>query len=79
MLIVAHTPDNSFLGFVVGEFKRNENPLPKEDIAVVYGKEFYMWKVRGKVRGPMLGQGTGVGNWEGGSRLGRARIQQHEV
>jgi len=44
----AHSPDNSFLGFVVGEFKRNATASPKKDIAVVYGKEYYMWKVRGQ-------------------------------
>ncbi len=44
---VAHTPDNSFMGFVVGEFQRNATPIRKENMAVVYGKEFYMWKVRG--------------------------------
>ena len=43
----AHSPDNSFLGFVVGKFKRNATPPVKKNIAVVYGKEHYMWKVSG--------------------------------
>ena len=50
LFVVAHTPDNSFLGFVVGEFRRNRMPLQKENIAVVYGKELYMWKVKGGAR-----------------------------
>lgn len=50
---LAHTPDNSFLGFVseeaVREDVREEELEPdtsrKERIAVVYGKQDYMWQV----------------------------------
>ena len=42
----AHTPDNSFLGFVVGNNKKNTTAFKKKDIGVVYGKEMYMWQVR---------------------------------
>ncbi len=51
VISTAHSPDNSFLGFVVGEFQRNATPPVKTNKAVVYGKEFYMWKVRGGIGG----------------------------
>lgn len=42
----AHTPDNSFLGFVVGSNQTNSlPPSVKRDIGLVYGKELYMWRV----------------------------------
>lgn len=49
----AHTPDNSFLGFVSKEAERTEvreeELEPETDgtdrIAVVYGKQDYMWQV----------------------------------
>lgn len=49
----AHTPDNSFLGFVSEEALRMEptkdglepETYRKERIAVVYGKQDYMWQV----------------------------------
>ena len=43
---VAHTPDNSFLGFVVGSNRTNSlPPYKKKKTGLVYGKELYMWKV----------------------------------
>ncbi|KAI3365660.1 hypothetical protein L3Q82_010734 [Scortum barcoo] len=52
MTMFPHTPDNSFLGFVSEEAMREEvmeeelepNPYRKERIAVVYGKQDYMWQ-----------------------------------
>ena len=49
----AHTPDNSFLGFVSEEAVRAEvreeelepEMYRKDRIAVVYGKQDYMWQV----------------------------------
>ncbi|XP_040033363.2 alpha-1,6-mannosylglycoprotein 6-beta-N-acetylglucosaminyltransferase B isoform X2 [Gasterosteus aculeatus] len=38
-----HTPDNSFLGFVSEEAAR-EDSYRKERIAVIYGKQDYMWQ-----------------------------------
>lgn len=50
MMLPAHTPDNSFLGFVSEEEVREEElesaAIRKEKIAVVYGKQDYMWEVR---------------------------------
>uniref|UniRef100_A0A667XLT9 alpha-1,6-mannosyl-glycoprotein 6-beta-N-acetylglucosaminyltransferase n=1 Tax=Myripristis murdjan TaxID=586833 RepID=A0A667XLT9_9TELE len=53
MTMFPHTPDNSFLGFVSEEAVRQEvreeelepNFNRKENIAVVYGKQDYMWQV----------------------------------
>lgn len=46
---VAHTPDNSFMGFVSEELNETEKQLIKDgkasDMAVVYGKEASIWKV----------------------------------
>lgn len=42
---VAHTPDNSFLGFVVGSNLSEAMPYTKKNIGLVYGKELYMWQV----------------------------------
>lgn len=46
----AHTPDNSFMGFVTEELNQTERFNIKRDkvnnMAVVYGKEASMWKVR---------------------------------
>lgn len=42
---VAHTPDNSFLGFVVGSDQMSEGKVVKKNQSLVYGKELYMWKV----------------------------------
>lgn len=50
---LAHTPDNSFLGFVSEEAAREEvreeelelDAYGKDRIAVVYGKQDYMWQV----------------------------------
>ena len=43
--ITAHTPDNTFLGFVMGMNDTGTAPLLKENIAVVYGKVLNLWKV----------------------------------
>lgn len=40
----AHTPDNSFLGFVVSSQQLNHSAIVKKNISLVYGKELYMWK-----------------------------------
>lgn len=53
LLSPAHTPDNSFLGFVSEEAARAEvreeelepETYRKDRIAVVYGKQDYMWQV----------------------------------
>lgn len=45
--LTAHSPDNTFLGFVVEE-RRNDTDatdVAKEDIALVYGKRDDFWKV----------------------------------
>lgn len=52
-MFLAHSPDNSFLGFVSEEAARAEvreeelesDTYRKEKIAVVYGKQDYMWQV----------------------------------
>uniref|UniRef100_A0A3Q3ID74 alpha-1,6-mannosyl-glycoprotein 6-beta-N-acetylglucosaminyltransferase n=1 Tax=Monopterus albus TaxID=43700 RepID=A0A3Q3ID74_MONAL len=48
MTMFPHTPDNSFLGFVSEEAVREEEREPdayrKDRIAVVYGKQDYMWQ-----------------------------------
>lgn len=45
----AHTPDNSFMGFVSEELNETEKRRIQQDkvnnMAVVYGKEASMWKV----------------------------------
>ena len=41
----AHTPDNSFLGFVVEQHRSTSSPPPPDSQkSLVYGKELYMWK-----------------------------------
>ena len=42
---LAHTPDNSFLGFIIDVDTQEGEKLDKLNQAVVYGKELYMWKV----------------------------------
>lgn len=49
IFLAAHTPDNSFLGFVVGSNRREATPLAKKNIGLVYGKELYMWQVTNTV------------------------------
>ncbi|KAM6951153.1 alpha-1,6-mannosylglycoprotein 6-beta-N-acetylglucosaminyltransferase B-like [Aplochiton taeniatus] len=50
MTMFPHTPDNSFLGFVTEEVVREEEEEEeprthsKENLAVVYGKQDYMWQ-----------------------------------
>lgn len=44
----AHTPDNSFMGFVVEHYppaKRKQTAV-RQQRALVYGKDLAMWKVR---------------------------------
>lgn len=49
MVSPAHTPDNSFMGFVSEELNRTERQFIKSNkvssMAVVYGKEASIWKV----------------------------------
>ena len=43
----AHSPDNSFLGFVVSEpVPEDAKPLTKKPIGLVYGKDVEFWRVR---------------------------------
>ena len=43
---LAHSPDNTFLGFVVGSrLPKNVTAPRKKKAALVYGKHYYMWKV----------------------------------
>lgn len=48
----AHTPDNSFMGFVSEELNETEKQFIKSNkannMAVVYGKEASIWKVGSK-------------------------------
>ncbi|XP_034563930.1 alpha-1,6-mannosylglycoprotein 6-beta-N-acetylglucosaminyltransferase B-like [Notolabrus celidotus] len=52
MTMFPHTPDNSFLGFAIGEAARKEvreeelepDTYRKERVAVIYGKQDYMWQ-----------------------------------
>lgn len=48
-LLAAHTPDNSFMGFVAEELNKTERLHIQRNkvnnMAVVYGKEASMWKV----------------------------------
>jgi len=54
VLFSAHTPDNTFLGFIVETYDDDspENKTlskdldSKKDWALVYGKENYMWRVK---------------------------------
>ncbi len=42
----AHSPDNSFMGFVIYSNLKNDEEAPaKRNQSLVYGKEVYMWKV----------------------------------
>lgn len=63
----AHTPDNSFMGFVSEELNQTEKQLIKANkvssMAVVYGKEASIWKV-------------GVLGLLGSSQAGRGRHRQ---
>lgn len=47
--LAAHTPDNSFMGFVAEELNETERLNIQRNkvgnMAVVYGKEASMWKV----------------------------------
>lgn len=49
LVSVAHTPDNSFMGFVSEELNETERQFIKSNkasnMAVVYGKEASIWKV----------------------------------
>ena len=44
---IAHTPDNSFLGVVVKNHLKDGEVPTKKNQGLVYGKEYYMWKVCG--------------------------------
>lgn len=50
MSSAAHTPDNSFMGFVAEELNETERLYIQRNkvnnMAVVYGKDASMWKVR---------------------------------
>ena len=50
MISSAHSPDNSFMGFVVDRVLNDniteKDAEPQRDIALVYGKNDYMWEVR---------------------------------
>ena len=41
-----HTPDNTFLGFVVEDVNSSSSPAnePRQNISLVYGKDRRMWK-----------------------------------
>lgn len=43
----AHSPDNSFMGFVVEQHLNDSHVqhLERQNKAVVYGKKEYMWEV----------------------------------
>ena len=48
--ITAHSPDNSFMGFVVDNHINKSNAMydtevPRKNQALVYGKAEYMWDV----------------------------------
>lgn len=62
LVSTAHTPDNSFMGFVSEELNQTERQLIKANkvssMAVVYGKEASIWKV-------------GVCPWAAGDKPGR--------
>lgn len=49
LVSTAHTPDNSFMGFVSEELNQTERQFIKSNkvssMAVVYGKEASIWKV----------------------------------
>ena len=41
----AHSPDNSFMGFVIPNKYNASDTTVRKNQAVVYGKNDYMWKV----------------------------------
>ena len=47
LIFTAHSPDNSFMGFVVEQHLNDTfaEDIPRSDMAVVYGKNDYMWQV----------------------------------
>lgn len=67
LVSTAHTPDNSFMGFVSEELNKTERQFIKSNkvssMAVVYGKEASIWKV-------------GVLSAAGGSQAGRGSHRQ---
>ena len=71
--LTAHTPDNSFLGFVVGSNVKNRTALVKKNTALVYGKELYMWEASHQMREGGEGREgrEGRGGREGGGEGGR--------
>lgn len=49
MTMYPHTPDNSFLGFVVGSSRHSNHTVAKRNQSLVYGKELYMWQEKHKL------------------------------
>ena len=45
ILFTAHSPDNSFMGFVIPNRFNSSEHTERKNQAVVYGKNDYMWKV----------------------------------
>ena len=45
MLFAAHSPDNSFMGFVIPDQFNSSIHKERKNQAVVYGKMSYMWQV----------------------------------
>lgn len=70
MVPTAHTPDNSFMGFVSEELNQTERQLIKANkvssMAVVYGKEASIWKVGvlGLLGTHQAGRGRDRQGWE---------------
>lgn len=63
LFLIAHSPDNTFLGFVVNvapPMKPTKKTRRKAK-ALVYGKHFNMWKVRDS-----FGMGGGRDRWREG-------------
>lgn len=57
----AHTPDNSFLGFVVEQHLnasdiRHIDDIKRQNQSLVYGKVDNFWKVRRRFRRPTVAQ-----------------------
>lgn len=48
---VAHSPDNSFLGFAVPQRKQRDKDGNTRKAALVYGKDPAFWKVTPRSRG----------------------------
>ncbi len=44
IIVLAHSPDNSFMGFVIPNKYNASDMNTRKNQAVVYGKNDYMWK-----------------------------------